>query len=185
MATFEESPTTPADPDEPGETLPEADGLYPEPPHPVNWELLTAAEAEIEWLELNGWIDWLRRSYGLPATVIPPLWHRHPELVWELSALHLAWLCAYEPEADGAAPLGWHRDFAETQQRLREWVSACGTKLDRDRPTRQTYWPGEEPGPDGAETVIVNRDEDFVQFVVDDVAGRRAAEELFTERPGD
>lgn len=34
-----------------------------------------------------------------PVAVIPPFWHRHPELVWELSALHLHWLCAYDPEA--------------------------------------------------------------------------------------
>lgn len=51
------------------------DDLYPsfedsgllEPPHPINWNLLTANEAETEWLELNAWINWLRRTYGLPA----------------------------------------------------------------------------------------------------------------------
>ena len=42
------------------------------------------------------------------------------------------------------APLGWHRDFADARQRLRDWVAASGTRLDRDRPTRQTAWPGEE-----------------------------------------
>ncbi len=45
-------------------------------------------------------------SYGLPTSVIPPYWHRHPELIWELSALHLHWLCAYDPEQNGSAPLG-------------------------------------------------------------------------------
>jgi hypothetical protein len=92
-------------------------------------------------------VDWLRRTYGLPASVIPPFWHRHPELVWELSALHLHWLCAYDPEQNGSAPLGWHRDFADARAALRDWVAACGTRLDRDRPekTRQTVWPGEDP----------------------------------------
>src|SRR5690625_493900 len=57
------------------------------PPHPVNWNLLSADDLEAEWLELNRWVDWLRKTYGLPASVIPPFWHHHPELVWELSAL--------------------------------------------------------------------------------------------------
>ena len=79
----------------------------PEPPHPVNWNLLTANDLEAELLELNRWVDWLRHTYGLSASVVPPYWHRHPELLWELSALHLHWLCAYDPEQNGSAPLGW------------------------------------------------------------------------------
>jgi len=165
------------DPDEPEAEYLDANDLYLEPPHPINWELLTADEAETEWLELNGWVNWLRRTYGLTASILPPLWHRHPELVWELSALHLHWLGAYDPEQNGSAPLGWHRDFADARERLREWVAASGTKLDRDRPTRPTYWPGEEPGPEAGETLIENRDQDFVDFVVADVKRRRAAED--------
>lgn len=68
------------------------------PPHPVNWHLLRADELEAEWYALNRWVETIRRTYGLPASVIPPFWHRHDELVWELSALHLHWLCAYHPE---------------------------------------------------------------------------------------
>ncbi|MBD4563440.1 hypothetical protein GUG69_02470, partial [Xanthomonas citri pv. citri] len=79
-----------------------------EPPHPVNWNLLNAHDLEQEWLALNDWVAWLRRTYGLPAAVIPPFWHRHPELMWELSALHIHWLCAYDPEQNGSAPVGWH-----------------------------------------------------------------------------
>lgn len=155
------------------------DPLIAEPPHPINWNLLTADEAEAEWLELNRWVDWLRHTYGLPASVIPPAWHKHPELVWELSALHLHWLCAYDPEQNGSAPLGWHRDFADTRMRLRDWVAACGTRLDRDRPTRQTAWPGEEPGEPVEDTPIIDRDNEFVEFIMADVDRRRAAEEAF------
>lgn len=153
--------------------------LLPEPPHPINWNLLSADEAEAEWLELNAWVNWLRHTYGLGAAVVPPFWYRHPELVWELSALHLHWLGAYDPEQNASAPLGWHRDFADARQRLRDWVAASGTRLDRDRPTRQTTWPGEEPAPPVDDIVIANRDEDFVQFVLDDTAARRRAEEDF------
>lgn len=148
-----------------------------EPLHPINWNLLTADEAEAEWLDLNAWVHWLRRTYGLAPTVIPPYWHRHDELVWELSALHTHWLNAYDPDGSPSAPLAWHRDFADARGRLREWVSTCGTKLDRDRPTRLTAWPGEQPTEPGAEVVIGDRDADFTAYVLDDVAARRRLEE--------
>ena len=138
-----------------------------------------ADDAEAEWLELNSWVNWLRHTYGLPTTIIPPYWHRHPELVWELSALHLHWIGSYDPDQNGSAPLGWHRDFADARERLRDWVAASGTRLDRDRPTRQTYWPGEQSSTEPGEAVITNRDEDFVQFVTEDVNQRRQAEDDF------
>ena len=128
------------------------------------------------------WVNWLRRTYGLPASVVPPFWHRHPELVWELSALHLHWLGAYDPDQHGSAPFGWHRDFADARQRLRDWVAVSGTRLERDRPTRQTAWPGELPADTVEDVVIGDHDEDFVQFVVDDVAKRREAEAAFSAR---
>lgn len=153
--------------------------LIAEPPHPINWNLLSAEDAEAEWLELNRWVDWLRHTYGLPASVIPPAWHMHPELLWELSALHLHWLCAYDPDQNGSAPLGWHRDFADARQRLREWVAACGTRLDHDRPTRHTVWPGEEPANPITDVPIIDRDAEFVEFVMADVQACREAEEAF------
>lgn len=176
-ATSPEPPEDELPGDDPAADLGEP--LLAEPPHPINWNLLTADEAEGEWLELNKWVDWLRHAYGLPASVVPPFWHRHSELVWELSSLHLHWLCAYDPEQNGSAPLGWHRDFADARQRLRDWVAACGTRLDRDRPTRQTSWPGEEAAEPVEDRLIENRDQDFVQFVLDDVAARRQAEDEF------
>ncbi|MGN6035883.1 hypothetical protein ACP6NG_10905 [Brevibacterium casei] len=150
-----------------------------EPPGPINWNLLTSHEAEGAWLELNQWVTWLRRTYGLPASVVPPMWHRHWELVWELSGLHTHWLCAYDPQQNGSAPNGWHRDFADTRHRLRDWVAACGTRLDRDRPTRQTIWPGEEETDPIEDTPIIDRDEDFVAFVIADVERRRKIEQDF------
>ena len=148
-------------------------------PHPVNWNLLSAHDLEQELLELNRWVNWLRVEYGLPASEVPPLWHRHPELLWELSALHLHWLCAYDPNQDGSAPLGWHRDFADARGRLRDWVAASGTRRDRDRPTRLTPWPGEEHSQEIVEQVITDREADFVQFVLDQVEARERAEDAF------
>jgi len=164
------------------ESFEDFDGpLTAEPPHPINWNLLTADEAEVEWIELNRWVNWLRRTYGLPASVVPPFWHRHPELVWELSALHLHWLCAYDPDQHGSAPFGWHRDFADARQRLHDWVATSGTRLERDRPTRQTAWPGEPSAIAIEDLVIVDRDEDFALFVINDTARRRMAEAEFDD----
>lgn len=118
-------------------------------------------------------VHWLRRTYGLPASVIPPFWHHHPELLWELSALHLHWLCSYDSEKNGSAPFVWHRDFADARLRLRDWVAGIGTRLDRDRPTRQTAWPGEPPAPPVDDTVIEDRETEFVEFVYAEVAKRR------------
>ena len=163
-----------------GDPYGELDGpLMAEPPHPINWNVLTAEGAEIEWIELNRWVHWLRRTYGLPASIVPPFWHRHPELVWELSALHLHWLSAYDADQHGSAPFGWHRDFADARQRLRDWVATSGTRLERDRATRQTMWPGEAAANSVPDNSISDREEDFVQFVVGDVALRRAAEATF------
>lgn len=148
-----------------------------EPLRPLNWNLLTGDEAESEWLDLNAWVHWLRTTYGLPPTVIPPYWHRHDELVWELSALHLHWLNSYHSEGSPSLPIAWHRDFTEARNRLREWVSTSGSRLDRDRATRQTAWPGEEPLQASPEVVIEDREADFVQFVLEDVAARRRIEE--------
>ena len=153
--------------------------IVPDLPRPLNWNLLTADEAEAEWLDLDAWVKWLRTTYGLPPTVLPPFWHRHDELVWGLSALHQHWLNAYDPDGSPAGPVMWHRDFSDARVRLREWVSTCGTKLDRDRPTRQTTWPGEPAAVTALEVVIDARDADIVQFVLADVEARRRIEERF------
>lgn len=79
----------------------------------------------------------------------------------------------------------WHRDFADARQRLREWVATCGTRLDRDRPTRQTTWPGDDAQPSAVEVVIEDRGADFVEFVVEDIAARRRIEDRARAgRPG-
>ena len=164
-------------PPEAGPASPRFD--VPEPPHPVNWNLLTANDLEAELLELNRWVDWLRHTYGLPASVVPPYWHRHPELLWELSALHLHWLCCFDAEKSGSAPLAWHRDFADAKLRLRDWVATNGTRLDRDRPTRQTAWPGEAPAPQVEDVTIEDRETEFIEFVLAEVEKRREEEDQF------
>ena len=141
----------------------------------INWHDLDPDDARNQWVRLDLWVTQLRADYGLAPNVIPPLWHRHHELVWELSALHTFWLNAYSPGAGATSPLMFQRYFAETRTRLREWVSTCGTKLDTDRPTRQTAWPGQPPYLSPPEHPITDRQADFDAFVAADVAHRRAA----------
>lgn len=89
------------------------------------------------------------------------------------------WLGAYDPDQHASAPIGWHHDFADARQRLHDWVASCGTRLDRDRATRQTSWPG-EPSADAVDDLVIrNRDEDFVIFVLEDVERRREAGRVF------
>ena len=68
------------------------------------------------------------------------------------------------------------RDFADARNRLRDWVAICGTRLDRDRPTRQTVWPGEKGVELGGEISIADRRRDFEEVVRADVLRRKAAE---------
>ncbi|GAB7003931.1 hypothetical protein JCM18899A_14030 [Nocardioides sp. AN3] len=158
---------------------------------PVNWNLLDAEEAEVEWRDLDRWVTWLKTTFGLPPAIVPPYWHRHDELIWELSALHTHFLNSYHPDTSPSAPIGWLRDFAEARHRLRDWVAACGTRLDRDRPTRQTPWPGETTGTEAdaasisdpqatarGEVEIRDRAADFEVFVQQDLFRRRRTADL-------
>lgn len=153
-----------------------------EPPGPINWNLLDADQAAVEWRDLDAFVQWLKTTFGLSPAIVPPYWHRHDELIWELSALHTHFLACYEETSSPSAPITWMRDFADTRHRLREWVAICGTRLDRDRPTRQTTWPGEPAEPAGREVEIRNRAADFDEVVRDDVLRRARLEALVDHR---
>ena len=146
-------------------------------PRPINWRTLPPDDLEHELLDLNAWVDWLRHEYGLPAQVVPPMWHRHPELLWELSALKQHWLFCFDVQAKGNQALAWHHDFTLARERLRDWVTISGTRLDRDRPTRITPWPGGEAGnwaeQSTAETPVTERTNDFLAFVEEQVKARQ------------
>lgn len=121
-------------------------------------------------------MDWLRHEYGLPAQIIPPTWHRHPELLWELSALCQHWLFCYDPQAKGNQALAWHHDFTVARERLRDWVTISGTRLDRDRPTRITLARRRSRRLDGARhgrDSVTARTSDFLAFVEEQVKARQ------------
>jgi hypothetical protein len=148
------------------------------PPGPINWNLLDAPTAATVWRDLDSFVTWLKNAFGLPPAIVPPYWHRHDELIWELSALHTHFLACYSDTASPSAPVAWMREFADCRQRLREWVAHCGTRLDRDRPTRQAPWPGEAANVADGEVEIVDRAADFTKFVDEDVSRRSRVEEI-------
>lgn len=148
----------------------------PEPVVPINWNTLDADRAEQEWWQLDGFVYWLRDDFGLTPQELPPMWHRHPELVWELSALRTSWLAGHAEDAHPGSPLMWLRDLGDARRRLRDWVQRCGTTLTEDRPTRRTTWPGEDPAPSPVPVTVTDRAADFAIFVTDDVARRRQVE---------
>jgi hypothetical protein len=142
------------------------------PESPINWLVLDADDARAALVDLDHWVTFLRTTYGLPPSILPPLWHRHDELIWELSALHLHWVNSYHPDASLSAPNHWHQDFAAARVRLREWVATNGTRLDRDRPTRATTWPGESTQAATGESLICDRAADFRRFLDEDTTQR-------------
>ncbi len=154
-------------------------------PRTINWRALTPDDLEQELLDLNEWVDWLRHEYGLAPQIIPPMWHRHWELIWELSALRQHWLICYDQQAKGNVGVVWHQDFAVARERLRDWVTISGTRLDRDRATRVTAWPGGEAEgwipPDTAEHPVTDRSEDFVAFLVEAVQARQAEQDAMVQ----
>jgi hypothetical protein len=155
-----------------------------EPPRPIIWGTLSSEDAEYEWLILNEWVEDLRHTFALPATIVPPYWHRHWLLIEHLSALRTHWLSAYDPEQHGSAPFGWMRDLDEWKNRMREAVATIGTRLDSDRPHKIAPWPGEpEPQPEHEfappPVNLADRYEDFVSVVLWDVDRRRDAENRY------
>ena len=64
--------------------------MYDEPDDDREWRDLG---------ELDAWVTWLKVTFGLPPSIVPPYRRRHDGLVWELSALHTHWLSCYHETA--------------------------------------------------------------------------------------
>ena len=102
-------------------------------PRTINWRALTPEDLEADLLELNAWVDWLRHEYGLPPQVVPPMWHRHWELIWELSALRQHWLTYYDQQAKGNMGVVWHNDFVAAREPARLGVHLWNPSRPRPR----------------------------------------------------
>lgn len=98
------------------------------------WSALGPLGAEMLWQRLGPWVGWLRGRYPI-AEQLPGCWWRHPELVEEITALHLAWRAAYsDPAASLTDPIDWHQHYLPAfLARIRGWGVHC-TDTHRDRP---------------------------------------------------
>lgn len=104
------------------------------PATPFVWSAQTPDDT-LEFLDdLDRWLEWLTWRYRLDHRTAPTCWAQHPELIEELSALHLAWVTAFHSGANGDAPLLWHERFANARARIADWVSRTGCRPDAHRP---------------------------------------------------
>lgn len=93
------------------------------------------------------------------------MWHRHPELVWELSAYTCTFCVRTTPSKTAL-----HRWGGIATSLTHVNASATGTRLDRDRRSRQTAWPGEDATEPVEDVFIADRDR---RFVAEQVKARR------------
>jgi len=97
-------------------------------PVPIMWGAHSPRDEALLLEELDLWVDWLVDRYGLDQRTVPGCWHEHPELIEELSALHLAWEAAFSTSADPTDALRWHEHFDAARTRLSDWVARTGCR---------------------------------------------------------
>jgi len=116
--------------------MPTPDTFYPPqqleqptmPPIPFAWSAQSPDDEQLFLEALELWVGWLVGRYRLDHRLVPDCWPQHPELVEELSALHLAWEGSFAITAMHDAPLLWHERFAGARQRLSDWVARTGCR---------------------------------------------------------
>ena len=105
---------------------------------PVRWRDLGPEDAAPEWAALRDWVQWVTTRFDIPITLIPNCWWQHPALVEELSALHVAWRTAYDPQDSGLGPLMWLERWHAARTRLRAAYSGSCSNGHKD--TKRRSW---------------------------------------------
>ncbi|MFB8191369.1 DUF4913 domain-containing protein [Microbacterium sp. NPDC055988] len=107
------------DPDFSDQALADRHGTTPlNPQLTINWREINDEDRPDACRELVSWVhDWLIPRYQVKAKVIPDCWWEHSEYIEELSALHTAWLVAFDAADGGWGPIGWHERYALAQTR--------------------------------------------------------------------
>lgn len=103
------------------------------PPVPFAWSSLSSDDTQLFLEDLDLWVGWLVERYRLDHRIVPECWRQHPELIEELSALHLAWQGSFALTANHDAPLLWHEHFAAACQRIADRVARTGCRADAHR----------------------------------------------------
>jgi hypothetical protein len=98
----------------------------------VCWEDLPPDVFTHQLGELADWIGWLRTTYRIPATVIPPCWFTHPGLREDIGHLWTGWLLTRHPDAGvGMIGLDWDQRRDAAINRLREATAVTGCTATR------------------------------------------------------
>lgn len=107
----------------------------------INWRTIPDEDRAEACQTLASWVnDWLIPRYYVKAKAVPDCWWQHTDLVEELSALHTAWLVAFDPADGGWGPIGWHERFALAQTRTAFNAGACADDH-RTAPVREVPAP--------------------------------------------
>ena len=121
------------------------DPQTPPVPMVICWDELDPAGYARTLRDLADWIDWLRRTYRVPATVIPPCWFTHPGIREDLGHLWTGWLLTRHPDAGvGMTGLDWDARREQAIARLREATAITGctsTRHHDEPPIRDTDLP--------------------------------------------
>jgi len=107
------------------------------PPIPmvVRWDDLDPTTYTHELSELADWISWLRTTYRIPATVLPPCWFTHPGIREDIGHLWTGWLLTRHPDAGvGMIGLDWDQRRDAVVNRLREATAITGCTATRHQP---------------------------------------------------
>ena len=107
------------------------------PPIPmvVCWDDLDPTTYASRLSELADWITWLRATYRIPATVIPPCWFTHPGIREDIGHLWTGWQLTRHPDAGvGMIGLDWDQRKDATINRLREATAITGCTATRHQP---------------------------------------------------
>lgn len=82
-------------------------------PTVVNWRTISDHDRTDACAALADWVqNWLVPRYAVPRRLIPDCWYEHSAMVEELSAIHVAWLVAFDEADSGFGPIGWHERYA-------------------------------------------------------------------------
>ena len=104
------------------------------PPIPmvVCWDDLDPSTYTRQLTELADWIGWLRATYRIPATVIPPCWFTHPGIREDIGHLWTGWLLTRHPDTGvGMIGLDWDQRRDAAISRLREATAITGCSATR------------------------------------------------------
>jgi len=104
------------------------------PPVPmvVCWDDLSPDQYTHQLADLADWIGWLRVTYRVPASVIPPCWFTHPGIREDVGHLWTGWLLTRHADAGvGMIGLDWDQRRESAISRLREATAITGCTATR------------------------------------------------------